>query len=161
MPLFVALMSHRQGAFDLSAKQSSHILDIVDLRAPQDFDHNHFCMSKSMPLPGLDSQTRDIFGTSDLVHQYWTGLRELFGSDLVTFSSLPVLVLCYDGDASRMACSMLRARGVEAYSVQGGFPALQAELQDISGSLAKFDTEHSITTEKPLRTEIPIIIDSI
>ncbi|KFA47356.1 hypothetical protein S40293_11195, partial [Stachybotrys chartarum IBT 40293] len=37
-----------------------------------------------------------------------------------------VLVLCYDGDASRLATAALRSRGVMASSVEGGFAGLTA-----------------------------------
>lgn len=36
-----------------------------------------------------------------------------------------VLVVCYDGDSARVATSVLRARGLEADSVRGGYRALQ------------------------------------
>ena len=36
-----------------------------------------------------------------------------------------VLVVCYDGDTARVATSVLRAKGLEADSVRGGFHALQ------------------------------------
>ena len=36
-----------------------------------------------------------------------------------------MLVLCYGGDTSRVATSVLRAKGVDAVSVGGGFQALQ------------------------------------
>lgn len=36
-----------------------------------------------------------------------------------------VLVLCYNGDTARVATSVLRAKGLEADSVRGGFHALK------------------------------------
>lgn len=37
-------------------------------------------------------------------------------------SASKILLVCTHGDTSRMATAMLRARGIEAYCVKGGFP---------------------------------------
>lgn len=36
-----------------------------------------------------------------------------------------ILVLCYDGDTARVATSVLRAHGLDADSVRGGYRALK------------------------------------
>jgi hypothetical protein len=44
------------------------------------------------------------------------------------FRGKRVLTLCYDGDSARVANSVLRAKGVEAECIRGGYSAL-AKLQ--------------------------------
>lgn len=38
----------------------------------------------------------------------------------------PVVVVCGDGDTGKMGAAMLRARGREAFCVEGGYDALVA-----------------------------------
>lgn len=53
-------------------------------------------------------------------------LEQIFQSRILSdLGSCHVLVLCYDGDTARVATSVLRARGLDADSVRGGYQALK------------------------------------
>ncbi|KAL8733934.1 MAG: hypothetical protein Q9181_003385 [Wetmoreana brouardii] len=69
---------------------------------------------------------RDVFGNPEALHTLWKGLKIKFDDDQECLSSKkqPIIVLCYDGDTSQIATSMLRAKGYKAFSVCGGFLAL-------------------------------------
>lgn len=41
-----------------------------------------------------------------------------------------ILVVCADGDSSKMAVAMLRAKGKEALCIEGGYPALYEWVQN-------------------------------
>jgi rhodanese-related sulfurtransferase len=41
-----------------------------------------------------------------------------------------VLVVCYNGDSARVATSVLRAKGLEADSVRGGYGALKMFIEE-------------------------------
>jgi hypothetical protein len=43
-------------------------------------------------------------------------------------SGKDVVVICYDGDTARVATSVLRAKGITATSIKGGFRAFIAHL---------------------------------
>ena len=80
----------------------------------------------------------DLFGDPHAVFSVWNGIQSLFSAPAVSktlksaqIQQLPVLVVCYDGDASRLATSSLRHRGVEASSVKGGFEALCSVMERI------------------------------
>lgn len=51
-------------------------------------------------------------------------------------SRTPVLIICYEGDTSRVATSVLRHEGVQAYSVHGGLKAwaeLGLPVEEVEG----------------------------
>ena len=99
----------------------------LDLRQRKDFETEHIPQSVSSPLEGLTPTMRDVFGNSDALHLLWTELKRKFKDEekILSPKKLPVVVLCYDGDVSQMATSILRAKGYEAFSVCGGFSALR------------------------------------
>ncbi|RYP82096.1 hypothetical protein DL769_001755 [Monosporascus sp. CRB-8-3] len=108
---------------------------IIDLRSAQSFCGQHIRGSYSLPLRGLTATTAggDLFADPETVYEVWKSLRALFLEDdgasqlmgEIGRRGFPSLVLCYDGDASRLATSILRAKGVEAFSVAGGFRGIQ------------------------------------
>jgi rhodanese-related sulfurtransferase len=68
-----------------------------------------------------------LFGDPDAVFKVWNPMQTLFaGQEMANTledaqrGRRAVVVICYDGDASRLATAMLRDRGLEALSVQGG-----------------------------------------
>ncbi|KAI1498878.1 cysteine synthase [Biscogniauxia marginata] len=100
-------------------------LIVIDLRAPEDYLISHVPQSTSLPLPGINPGIKDLFGDSGMIQAFWTRLHQLFDENSkMLCNASPVLVLCYDGEVARLATSILRARGVEAHSVLGGYTAL-------------------------------------
>ncbi|RYP71910.1 hypothetical protein DL771_004513 [Monosporascus sp. 5C6A] len=108
---------------------------IIDLRSAKSFCGDHMSGSYSLPLPGLMATTAagDLFAHPEKVYEVWKGLRALLLEDdgasqpigEIGRRALPSLVLCYDGYASSLATSILRAEGIEAFSVAGGFRGIE------------------------------------
>ncbi|KAL8758765.1 MAG: hypothetical protein Q9199_001240 [Rusavskia elegans] len=99
----------------------------LDLRQRDDFETEHVPQSMSSPLKGLTPTIRDLFGDPDTLHMIWTGLQAKFDKDEKVLSPKKqrIVILCYDGDTSQTATSILRAKGYTAFSVSGGFSALR------------------------------------
>ncbi|KAH7323031.1 cysteine synthase [Stachybotrys elegans] len=121
-------------------KQCGHMSNnsapmILDLRRTGSYTDGHARGSYSLPLPELETGG-DLFGNAQAVHQAWTSVRaaleqpgvgDLLGQGQIKHNK-EVLVLCEDGDVSRLATAMLRSRGVAASSVEGGFSGLKAAV---------------------------------
>ncbi|KAI8957049.1 tryptophan synthase beta subunit-like PLP-dependent enzyme [Daldinia sp. FL1419] len=107
----------------ISIKEDAVILDI---RQPVDF--GKFSLPGSVSVPFVGSFTASPFSNPAVLEALWLKLDEYFGapnSDVVPLlQGRRILVLCYDGDSSRVATSVLRAKGYEADSVRGGFKEL-------------------------------------
>jgi rhodanese-related sulfurtransferase len=110
---------------------------VIDLRDLTAFKTAHVLGAHCVPLQGLspDTANGDLFGDAEAVHWAWTKLRELLSQQQIAnllkatqATKREVLVICYDGDASRLATSMLRSRGIEASSVEGGWKGLKEVL---------------------------------
>ena len=106
---------------------------LLDLRRADDFSMWHLPLSINLPLESLRSDSPQPFSDSSTLEKQWLELDLLFqrqgtASDAIgIMSSLQdqrVLVLCYNGDTSRIATSILRARGVEASSLKRGVRGL-------------------------------------
>ena len=105
--------------------------NILDLRCAPDFYTGHIRGSRNSPLKSLTPQTKDIFGDANAIHMFWTHLRAKLDNEkgLLGCKEQPLLILCYDGDPSRLATSMLRAEGYLAFSAAGGYTALWSYLE--------------------------------
>lgn len=101
-------------------------ITILDLRQKHDFEKEHMSGSMSSPLKQLTERTGDIYSDSNALHMHWKNLKAKFIDDCVRLGSKTssLLVLCYDGETSRLAVSILRAQGYSAFSVFGGYRAL-------------------------------------
>jgi rhodanese-related sulfurtransferase len=100
-------------------------LTLIDLRPKTAFSEGHVKTSQSLPL----SETiDDFFGDSYAVKKRWLELTDLLAREpwLLEKASGTILIVCTEGDTGRMAASMLRARGREAFSLEGGFEAITA-----------------------------------
>jgi rhodanese-related sulfurtransferase len=102
---------------------------ILDLRNKAAFRAQHIPGSVNTPLEVLtpDLADGDLFGDPEAVFKVWNPMQTLFAGREMTKlledtkqGRRAVVVVCYDGDASRLATAMLRDRGLEALSVQGG-----------------------------------------
>lgn len=84
------------------------------------------CGSMSSPLKQLTERTGDIYSDSNALHMHWKTLKVKFEAEATRLGSKTssLLVLCYDGETSRLAVSILRAQGYAAFSVFGGYHAL-------------------------------------
>jgi cysteine synthase/rhodanese-related sulfurtransferase len=106
---------------------------LLDLRTAEDFATFNLSASTSIPLQTLSPQTKNPFRDATTLEKQWTELNAIFAADSTRLSELHgkhVYVLCYDGDTSRVATSILRARGVEASSLSGGLHELQKRLPE-------------------------------
>jgi cysteine synthase A len=90
-----------------------------------DFSAKHIRGSLNSPLKGISPQPQDIFGHAELLHELWKNLRQKFDEDpkMLGSKSRPLIVLCYDGEVSRLATSVLRGRDYKAINIANGFPA--------------------------------------
>ncbi|KAF2217188.1 hypothetical protein CERZMDRAFT_81138 [Cercospora zeae-maydis SCOH1-5] len=81
----------------------------------------------NIPLQTLSPTSPSPFFNPTLLSAQWRELNTLFSESYLQsqFSHRKILCLCYDGDTSRIACSILRAKGFEAESVKGGWRALE------------------------------------
>jgi len=120
---------------------------ILDFRRSSDYDAFHLPNSVNIPLealrngPDSGSPFSNPADECAMLEEVWLELESLFsvkdksGNRNASAEALmsmlrgkKVLTLCYDGDSSRVANSVLRAKGVEAECVRGGYGAL-AKLQ--------------------------------
>jgi len=127
-------------------------LIVLDLRPAEDFASSHVKGSRNIPL----RQTQpDFYGTASAVQRRWLEMKRALDEEFLAArdseepldTAIPnkqgamstgrrrggthqrtVLVVCCDGDSARMATSMLRAKRLCAYSVEGGFAALKRML---------------------------------
>lgn len=85
----------------------------------------------SSPLKQLTERTGDIYSDSNALHMHWRNLKSKFEAESARLGSKtsPLLVLCYDGETSRLAVSILRAQGYSAFSVFGGYHALMDSVK--------------------------------
>jgi rhodanese-related sulfurtransferase len=110
---------------------------VLDLRQPADFQAWHLPESINVPLSSVSPHTGSPFSDPAVLEAQWGELEQTFGderlvSDLGTYH---VLIVCYDGDTARVATSILRAKGLDADSVRGGYRALR--MYDIGSETAR------------------------
>lgn len=123
---------------------------VVDIRPARGFYESHVRLSHNCPLPEAPT---DLFGDAHAVEKRWRELQgavegdawphiphgrgsatKLAHADPTLTGSPPgwgsgqVIVLCSDGESGKMAASILRSRGQEAYCVEGGYNELRLYL---------------------------------
>lgn len=108
---------------------------ILDLRSAEAFADHHLPGAISRPLSSLDSSTPSPFSDPTVMELQWKELESVF--DPTTMGLLKraghVWLVCYGGDTSRVATSVLRAKGVTANSLKGGMSALISAARGGSG----------------------------
>ena len=116
---------------------------ILDFRRSSDYNAFHLPNSVNIPIETLregaacGSPFADPVGDCSMLEELWLELDSLFtvkSKDGVRNPSAEalmailrgkrVLTMCYDGDSSRVANSVLRAKGVTSDCIQGGYAAL-------------------------------------
>lgn len=117
----------------LTAKNTTQVLDF---RRRADYDAFHLPNSVNVPLEALSqgavsgSPFADPANECGMLVSLWKELEGIFGANAsadVLMSMLrgkKVLTLCYDGDSSRVANSVLQAKGIDAVCIRGGLNAL-------------------------------------
>lgn len=109
---------------------------VLDLRPAEAFADYHLLGSISRPLASLDSSTPSPFSDPMVMERQWRELESVF--DPTTTGLLRragcVWLVCYGGDSSRVATSVLRAKGVTANSLKGGMLGLMSAAKGGSGS---------------------------
>ncbi|TRX98988.1 hypothetical protein FHL15_000330 [Xylaria flabelliformis] len=115
---------------------------ILDLRQPSDFRLYQVPGSTNLPiaLPTNPSP----FSDPAVLTTVWTRLEETFSSPdanlLRKLHDKRILVICYDGDTSRVATSVLRAKGYAADSIRGGFSNF-SRLDQVSQPVSTYTTK--------------------
>lgn len=70
----------------------------------------------------------DLFGDAQAVEERWREIQHTIDGPRwpgpSELQELPALVLCNNGDSGRMTVAILRARGVKAFTIEGGYDAL-------------------------------------
>ncbi|KAH7079548.1 tryptophan synthase beta subunit-like PLP-dependent enzyme [Paraphoma chrysanthemicola] len=107
---------------------------LIDLRKPDDFISSNVPGSYNLPLQSLNSSTSSPFFDAAVLERQWKELDAMLSHNTISAYDLAeknVGVLCYEGDTARVATSVLRARGIAASSIKGGFQALTAQLPSL------------------------------
>ena len=108
---------------------------ILDLRTAEAFADYHLPGSISRPLSSLESSTLSPFSDPVVMEQQWKELESAF--DTTTIELLrragSVWLVCFGGDTSRVATSVLRAKGVTANSLKGGMLGLMSTARGGTG----------------------------
>lgn len=111
---------------------------IIDLRQAADFEEFHVPGSTNVPF--VEGDQPSPFSDPTVLKTLWTRLEDTFkipNQDIQSLiQSKRVLLLCYDGDSSRVANSVLRAKGYETESIRGGFNVLCQLRDEANRSLA-------------------------
>ena len=90
----------------------------------------------SLPLKTLNAEDSSPFFNAELLERQWMELDALFGADTPQCAELSraqrdVMLLCYNGDTSRVATSILRHRGMKAFSLKGGATGLSRPVSEL------------------------------
>lgn len=135
---------HKTAKFALSETLSEKVVavpdvKVVDIRAPADFAKEALFGAQNVPFDSVKAGIASPFDDVAVLEDQWTEMKELVGPEPagheLTEGGGPFLVVCYDGESSRVFTSILRARGAEVYSIKGGFPSLKAAWRHGSGRI--------------------------
>lgn len=105
---------------------------LLDLRSSADFDAWHLQDAINMPAQSISADSQSPFANPKLLEEQWLELAKCFDEDTSSSSHLIlsslrqhlVVVVCYKGDTSFVATSILRARKVGAFSLKGGIRSI-------------------------------------
>lgn len=125
---------------------------ILDLRTTEAFVNHHLPGAISRPLGSLDSSTPSPFSDPMVMESQWKELESVFDATTVGLLKRAgnVWLVCYGGDTSRVATSVLRAKGVTASSLKGGMLALiSAEKVGSGGRTGSVDSGVGLHSTTP------------
>lgn len=105
---------------------------LLDLRTTTDFNIWHLSGATNLPLHSLSTSTASPFTCANVMEAQWLELKEKLDpkhtpsaeSLLAYLKGRFVVLICYNGDTSYVATSILRAQGIEAFSIKNGLCAL-------------------------------------
>ncbi|KAI9854793.1 MAG: hypothetical protein M1813_000859 [Trichoglossum hirsutum] len=111
-------------------------LVLIDLRPSSDFHAGHLPGAANFPLRSLKKGLPSLHDDAELLEEQWRELNTIFSSTgcnsplaaLDGFNKVTTVV-CFNGDTSRVASAVLRANGVQAYSIKGGMDTVLPRLQ--------------------------------
>ncbi|KAH5582645.1 hypothetical protein HBI24_114900 [Parastagonospora nodorum] len=130
---------------------------LLDLRKPDDFISSNIPGSYNLPLQSLSSTSPSPFFDAEALERQWKEIDNMLSPNTICAYDLAgknVGVICYNGDTARVATSVLRARGIVASSIKGGFEALTAELPQLrKNSRLSFQQWSETTNATPSRPE--------
>lgn len=101
---------------------------LLDLRPESEFSSWHLPGSVSLPLASVAAASESPFKNPKTLREQWTELEGIFKPSGSPYAAALVAglkgrsvgLLCRDGDTARVATSVLRQKGVEAFSIAGG-----------------------------------------
>lgn len=131
-------------AWELQPKEAlSHFADdttlkpntiLIDLRTPLDFVACQIPGAYNLPLQSVKSSSPSPFSEAAVLESQWRDLEAMFTSDRINaydLSGKTVCMICYNGDTARVATSVLRAKGIVAVSIRGGYAALKSVYSEL------------------------------
>ncbi|KAI1006698.1 hypothetical protein K3495_g1513 [Podosphaera aphanis] len=131
---------------------------IVDLRSSFDFDTLHLPYAASKPLDSVTVETPSPYYDSDIMEVVWRELEVVFASCATVYGTGKdgglVVLICYDGDVSRVASSVLQARGVRAVSLKDGMRGVHKYLTGPEQRIAKDKSEKFMISGQKIKTSV-------
>ena len=111
---------------------------LIDLRPILNFTAQHLPGAVNMPLNSLTQNTSSPFADAHVLEAQWQELENIFKPGETSTAALlmtylqarRVVVVCFDGDTSRVATSILRAKNIEAVSIEYGMRGVPASVVD-------------------------------
>ncbi|KAL2219222.1 tryptophan synthase beta subunit-like PLP-dependent enzyme [Thermoascus aurantiacus ATCC 26904] len=112
---------------DLRGARLKQDMVLLDLRTERSYNDWHLPGSTHFPISSLKEDTVSPFSDSSVLRAQWLELENIFKKREADkdHDSKQVVLVDYDGDTARVATSILRAKGVEAWSMRGGLKQLR------------------------------------
>ncbi|RKF59662.1 Cysteine synthase B [Erysiphe neolycopersici] len=122
-------------ALNNSTPTRDTIAEIFDLRTAVDFDIWHLPGATSKPLVNLTAETKSPYFDTETMELIWPELMTMFSSYAAdkkrSLEKKTIVLICYNGDTSRVATSILRAHGVEALNLMYGMDGLMNQMKEV------------------------------
>ncbi|KKY19742.1 putative cysteine synthase [Phaeomoniella chlamydospora] len=150
-------LGHTKASIGTSIQPPLQAIAVLDLRSHQDYQSWHMPGSVNVPFESITTISKSPFFDSKVLEQQWREMESFFASQIRQCtidgvdSLLPkkIQLICYNGDSSRVATSILRAKGVEASSIAGGianvknwWDGIQAHLLVASCAVQETSVDH-------------------
>ncbi|KAK2873629.1 hypothetical protein FQN49_002218 [Arthroderma sp. PD_2] len=137
----------RENILDSLKLRSDQPRCVIDVRRPADFHKWHLPGAMNVPLHSLTESTAKPFSDAVVLEAQWLEIEGWFSQSTEKVSALMelkesgirVMIVCYNGDTSRVATSVLRAKGIEAWCIRGGCQALVDRELELMGAFGVQD----------------------